>query len=437
MRKLLQIVILFILYPAMVFPVGNPGQKDTLAGAGIFDVDIIHEVRIQFCQSAPWDSLFLMKKERDSLRIKRYMQGNVEVDGKIYYSCGVRIKGESSFDYYPGKKKSLKIKFGKFIKKQKLDGLKTINLNNAFRDPSFMREKLYLDFMRNEGLAVPRCSFANVYFNGEHLGLYVLAEEVDRGFLKRNFQNSKGAFFKGEPKATLVYLGEDQLQYEGDYRNKNKTTKEYTELVELIRLINAKNKAICETSLTIETDFNVKSCLKIFAITSLFLNVDAYNLLYPRNFYLYKNEITEKFEWIPHDGNYALCAFSPNFTMDEAQKLSVFYLHNPQDSPLAELLFSKPEYRKFYTDYITYLLKDKFTYRALSNEIEASARKIRRSVYYDSHKMYSNSEFETNIKSAIGNVKDAGAFIPGLESFIEQRIKAVKKELGIKEKREM
>ena len=86
-------------------------------------------------------------------------------------------------------------------------------------------------------------------------------------------------------------------------------------------------------------------------------------------------------------------------------------------------------------DYITDLLKDKFTYGVLSNEIEALARKIRRSVYYDSLKMYSNTEFETNIKSTIGNVKDAGAFIPGLESFIVQRISAVKKELKINEQR--
>lgn len=435
MRRLLQIGMLFMLYPTMLFSIGNSDPKDTVAGARIFNVDMIHEVRIRFIQCEPWDSLFLMKKERDSLRIKRYMQGNVEVNGKKYYSCGVRIKGESSFDYYPGKKKSLKIKFGEFIKKQKLDGLKTINLNNAFRDPSFMREKLYLDFMRKEGLSVPRCSYANVYFNDEYLGFYVLTEEVDRGFLERNFQNKKGAFFKGEPKATFAYLGEDQLEYEGDYRNKNKTTEEYAQLMELIRIINAKKEETGEASFAIQNVFNVESCLKIFAITSLFLNVDAYNLLYPHNFYLYKNADTEKFEWIPYDGNYALCAFSPVFTMDEAQKLSVFYLHDSFDNPLTELLFSKDEYRKFYTDYIVYLLKDKFTHRALSNEIEVLARKIRRSVYYDSLKMYSNSDFETNIKSTIGDANDVGAFIPGLESFIVQRIKAVKKELRINETR--
>lgn len=434
MHRLLQIVILFILYPSLTFSNGNLGQKDSLAGDRMFDVDIIHEIRIQFLQCAAWDSLFVIKKERDSLNIRRYLQGNVIVDGNEYFSCGVRIKGESSFDFYPGKKKSLKIKFGEFIKKQKLDGLKTINLNNAFRDPSFMREKLYLDFMREEGLPVPRCTYANVYFNGEHLGLYVVTEEVDRGFLERNFQNKKGAFFKGEPNSTFTYLGEDQLLYEQDYKNKNESANDYTHLMELIRVINGTSGMVSSDSLKIDDVFNVESCLKIFAISSLFLNVDTYNLLYPHNYYLYKNTRTKKFEWIPYDGNYALCAFSPVFNLNEAENLSVFYEHDSFDHPLTKLLFSKAEYRKFYTDYIAYLVKDKFTNRALSNEIEAVARKIRRSVYYDSHKMYSNAEFEKNIKSSIGDEKDAGAFIPGLESFIKQRIKAVKKELGIKEK---
>ncbi|PKQ64399.1 hypothetical protein BZG02_06180 [Labilibaculum filiforme] len=432
MNKILQLLIVLVLYPVIAFPDTISVNKDSIAGGRIFNSDIIHEVRIQFLQCDAWDSLLFIKKERDSLRVKRYLQGNVEVNGKKYFSCGVRIKGESSFDYYPGKKKSLKIKFGEFNKTQKLDGLKTINLNNAFRDPSFMREKLYLDFMREEGLPVPRCTYANVYLNNEHLGLYVLTEEVDRGFLERNFQNKKGAFFKGEPKATFAYHGDDSLVYVGDYRNKNKSVNEYADLMQLIRVINGKEELEGSDSLQINDVFNVESCLKIFAITSLFLNVDAYNLLYPHNFYLYKNTDTKKFEWIPYDGNYALCAFSSVFDLNQAENLSVFYLHDTFDNPLTELLFSKAEYQKLYTDYITYLLSEKFTSKALNREIETLARKIRRSVYYDTHKMYSNAEFETNIHLSIGNTNDAGAFIPGLEPFIEQRIKAVKKELKIK-----
>ncbi len=159
---------------------------------------------------------------------------------------------------------------------------------------------------------------------------------------------------------------------------------------------------------------------------SRLLQITILFILYP-SLAFSKESVHEK------DGNFALCAFSPVFNLEEAQNSSVFYQHDSSNNLLTELLFRKLEYRKFYTDYITYLLKDKFTSRALSKEMDLLAGKIRRSVYYDSHKMYSNTEFETNIKTTIGNEKDAGAFIPGLESFVEHRINAVKKELEINE----
>ncbi len=400
-------------------------KKDSLNGERIFVVDLIHEVRIRFLQCDPWDSLFLMKKERDSLEIKKYMQANVEVDGIKYYSCGVRIKGESSFEYYPGKKKSLKINFGKFIKKQKLNGLKTINLNNAFRDPTFIREKLYLDFMRKEGLPVPRCTYANVYVNGERLGLYALVEEINKDFLKRNFQNKKGAFFKGEPKATLAFLGDHVIDYQNNYRNKKDSIEGFSELIDLIKIVNGKDAGILSSFNDL---FNIEDCLKVFAITNLFVNVDAYNIHYRHNYYLYKNIETGKFEWIPYDGNYAFCAFSPEFNLKEAQQLDIFYQYEKKNSPLMKYIFSNPEYRKYYFDYINDLLDGKFSKMTLSDEIDNIVMRIRPSVYYDTHKMYSNEDFEKNINESIGNIRDAGAFIPGLKSFLDKRIEFLKKE---------
>ena len=426
MSKVLYIILLGFLYSSSLLAQKNSEKKDSLSGERIFGIDLIHEVRIHFLQSNPWDSLFLMKKQRDSLEIRKYMQGNVEVDGIKYYSCGVRIKGESSFEFYPGKKKSLKINFGKFIKKQKIDGLKSINLNNAFRDPSFIREKLYLDFMRKEGLPVPRCTYANVYVNGEHIGLYAMVEEVDKGFLKRNFQNKKGAFFKGEPMASFAFLGDQVVDYQDSYRNKKDSTEGFSELIDLIKVVNGKGDGKLPS---FDEMFNVEECLKIFAITNLFVNVDAYNIHYRHNYYLYKNKQTGKFEWIPYDGNYAFCAFSPEFNLEQAQQLDIFYQYEKKNSPLTKFIFSKPEYRKFYSDYINYLLEEKFTKIALTNEIDDLVKRVRRSVYYDAHKMYSNEEFETNINESIGNVKDPGAFIPGLKSFINKRIDFLEKEL--------
>ena len=426
-RKILFISVLLCVFVSNAYSQQPKDEGKNIPGSEIFDTEKVHEIRINFLQNAAWDSLIQHKEMRDSLNVKRYLQGNVVVNGKTYYSCGVRIKGESSYDFYPGKKKSLKINFGEFVKKQKLNGLKTINLNNAFRDPSFMREKLFLDFLRSEKIAAPRCAYANVYLNNELLGLYVLVEEINRGFLKHNFGNKKGWFFKGEPKATFKYMGENILEYQSDYKNKTKSIEGYSELIDLIRIANDQGD--------LESVFNVEDCLKIFAITSLFMNVDSYNLLHRHNYYLYKNTSTKKFEWIPYDANYSFCAFSSVFTLNEAENLSVFYIKKNHDVPLLRTLFGVKKYREFYSGYIKELLLRKNIEKDINNEIDRLSIRIKKHVYADNHKMYTNTEFDDNLNTALGDVLDPGAFIPGLKPFVRKRLEAVRLELKLKKEK--
>jgi len=426
-QKILFISVLLTFTLSNAFSQQKKGTVKEMPGCEIFDTEKIHEIRINFLQPAAWDSLVQHKELRDSLNRKRYLQGNVEVNGKSYYSCGIRIKGESSYDFYPGKKKSLKINFGEFVKKQKLNGLKTINLNNAFRDPTFMREKLFLDFLRSEKIAAPRCAFANVYLNDELLGLYVLVEEINKGFLKHNFGNKNGWFFKGEPKATFKYMGENILEYQSDYKNKTKSIEGYSDLIDLIRIANDQGD--------IERVFNVEECLKIFAITSLFMNVDAYNILHRHNYYLYKNTSTQKFEWIPYDANYSFCAFSSVFTLNDAENLSVFYIKNNHDVPLLRTLLGVKKYRDFYSEYIKGLLSKKDIEKDITDEIDMLSLRIQKYVYADTLKMYTNAEFEDNLNKTLGDVLDPGAFIPGLKPFIRKRIEAVRLELNLKKEK--
>jgi hypothetical protein len=402
-------------------------------GDAIFSGEQIHEIKINFLQCEAWDSLLHHKQLRDSLNLKKYLQGNVEVNGKKYFACGVRIKGESSFDFYPGNKKSIKINFGKYNKKQKLNGLKTINLNNAFKDPSFMREKLWLDFLNSEGIAAPRCSYARLWINGEFYGLYTLVEEINRGFLKHNFKNKKGSFFQGEPKASFEYLGQDINTYMYCYKNKSKTDSAYFELLDLIKSINRHELTDHSSLNELEEILNVEDCLKVFAISNLMANVDAYNIHHRHNFYLYRNMETGKFEWIPYDGNYSFCAFSSIFKLKDVCDLSVFYMTDRHEVPLLRHLFGVEKYRAFYINYIKELLGDSFTEKHFNKEVDRLARQIRRSVYEDNKKMYTNQEFEKNLHTEIGDINDPGSYIPGLKSLVKARIQAVKKELKIEE----
>ncbi|WP_172677408.1 CotH kinase family protein [Marinifilum fragile] len=434
MMKSVLLLLCFFIVSSDLFGSNNQDDDKSMAGNEIFDSEKIHEIRINFLQCSAWDSLVNHKEIRDSLNISKYLQGNVEVNGKKFYVCGVRIKGESSYDYYPGRKKSLKINFGKYIKKQKLNGLKTINLNNAFKDPTFMREKLYLDFMRSEGLPVPRSTYANVYVNGELFGLYVLVEEINKGFVKRNFGNNSGAFFKGEPKASLLYLGDNQLDYERSYKIKSKDRKDYQELMDFIKTLDGCVKLNQEALKHLDEVFDVYECLKIFAITNLFMNTDALNLLHIHNYYLYKNTFDHQFKWIPHDGNYAFCAFSSKFTMHQAENLSVYFMDSSNENSLMKTVFGIKKYREFYTNYIKELMNKKFTIDHLEHEIDGLAIRLRKHVYQDTMKMYSNSEFEKNLTTHLGDELDPGAFIPGLKTFAKKRVQAVKRELNIKEK---
>ncbi|WP_165835916.1 CotH kinase family protein [Marinifilum breve] len=434
MMKSVLILLFCVVLSSGLFGANIQDNGESIAGSEIFDNEKIHEIRISFLQCSAWDSLVNHKEARDSIEINRYLQGNVEVNGKKFYACGVRIKGESSYDFYPGRKKSFKINFGKYIKKQKLNGLKTINLNNAFKDPTFMREKLYLDFMRSEGLPVPRSAYANVYVNNELFGLYVLVEEINKGFVNRNFGNKSGAFFKGEPKANLLYIGDNQLDYERSYKLKSKDRKDYQELMDFIKTLDDCVKMDKEALAHIEEVFDVYECLKIFAITNLFMNVDAMNMLHRHNYYLYKNTLDHQFKWIPYDGNYAFCAFSSKFTMHQAENLSIYFMNDRYENTLMKTLFGIKKYREFYSNYIKELLNESFTEDNIEHGIDRLAISIRKHVYQDTMKMYSNLEFEKNLMIHLGDELDPGAFIPGLKTFTKKRIKAVRRELNIKDK---
>lgn len=434
MMKSLLILLCCVVVSSGLFGSNNQDKDKSMAGDEIFGSEKVHEIRINFLQCSAWDSLVNHKETRDSLNLNRYLQGNVEVNGKKLYACGVRIKGESSYDFYPGRKKSLKINFGKYIKKQKLNGLKTINLNNAFKDPTFMREKLYLDFMRSEGLPVPRSTYANVYVNDELFGLYVLVEEINKGFVKRNFGNKSGAFFKGEPNASLLYIGDNQLDYERSYKIKSDDRKDYQVLMNFIKTLDGCVKMDQAALKYIEAVFDVYECIKVFAITSLFMNVDAMNLLHRHNYYLYKSTFDHQFKWIPYDGNYAFCAFSSKFTMHEAENLSVYFMNDRYENTLMKTVFGIKKYRDFYTNYIKELLNEKFTTDYLEHKIDRLSIVLRKHVYQDTMKMYSNSEFEKNLMTHMGDELDPGAFIPGLKTFSGKRIQAVRRELNLKVK---
>ena len=398
----------------------------------LFDDRIVHEINIHFDQPKYWDSLVHHKTQENLFEKKTYLKADVVIDGKNTYNVGVKIKGESSYKHYPSKKKSLKINFDKFIKEQDYQGFEEINLNNNFKDPTFMREKLYLDFLQEVGVPSQKNAYAKVYINNQYWGLYLMVEDIDKKFLKRHFGNKKGTLVKGEPKAYLDWHGNDWNSYIKNYKIKNGDKKKSIEqLIPLIDIINNFQGSDELFMTALESTFNIKSCLKAWAVNNVLVNIDAYNLYYPHNFYLYYNSKTNKFEWINFDGNYSFGAWSAVFTLEQMEALDVYYVKEDakRHSLVSKLLKENIKTKEIYKSIIKEDVLGVFVPEKFNKKIESLKQLINESVYADSLKMYTNREFDTNIEQAIGDIKDPGAFIPGLKPFIKKRRAHIEQQL--------
>ncbi|MEO8085169.1 MAG: CotH kinase family protein [Bacteroidota bacterium] len=399
-------------------------------GEAFFEKDTLHSFKIYFTQCNYIDSLRIYKHVGDSLRNNKYLQANIMVDGKMIFACGIRYKGESSYDFYPGVKKSFRIKFDKFKKGQDYKGLCEINLTNNFKDPTMLREKLYLDILNKNGLPAPRATYAKVYINDKFWGFYLATENIDDVFLERNFHEAKGNLYQGEPLANFVDYGARQDSYYNKYVLKTNTKKnDWSDLVRFIQLINDSSGTEAEYQKRLEAKFSLHQCLKAWAINNLIGNVDAYNMFYPHNFFVYHDTVSSRWHWISLDGNYAFAAWNPILNYDQLIRMNILI---PDSVPyrderplLTRTLGRNKLIQRQYLLYLRELLNTDFLPENINKMVDSLSAKIRLGVYADSNKMYSNTDFDSNLSSTIGDPTDPGNFIPGIKSYIADRRKNI------------
>ncbi|MFK7783809.1 MAG: CotH kinase family protein, partial [Crocinitomicaceae bacterium] len=353
------------------------------------------------------------------------------IDGtRSFPNIGVRFKGNSTYNH-PNDKKPFKIDFNRYVSGQDFDGIKKINLSNGFKDPSCMREKLFFDFSRTAGVNAPRANFANLYINGTLWGFYTVVEQIDDQFLDWAILDDDGNMFKagdnfgggpggaGTP-ADLVYYGATAADYTDRYELKtNEVANDWTDFIELLDYIN--NSSDTEFQDSIDVYFEKFELFRGFAIDNLFGNLDSYTGS-ARNYYLYHNLTTGRWEWIKWDGNEAFGSYTNG---QVTNTLNVEY-HN-SDRPLLERIIDNPFFNTNYKNELCDLIDTYFNNTYMDPKIDALYTLIQPHVYADNNKMYSNTEFDTNISSDItsGGGPGGGSSLYGLKSFITERVNSV------------
>lgn len=148
---------------------------------------------------------------------EEYHSADITVNGIEMKNSGIRTKGNmtlSSVASSDSDRYSFRVKFNKYVKGQTLLGLNELCLHNEYSDPSYMREYLHYEMLREMGQSVPETVFCNLYINGELYGFYLAVEAIDDSFLKRNYgENQKGNLYKMEEGASLLYKEDENYTY--------------------------------------------------------------------------------------------------------------------------------------------------------------------------------------------------------------------------------
>lgn len=404
----------FLIFPFTAFTQG--------AGNTVYGTDQVITLNLTFTQTAFWDSLTAnYATETDMIAAEMEIIDNTGTHQ--FDSINIRLKGNSSYGH-PGNKKSFKIDFNDYVSGQNYDGMKKLNFDNCFKDPSFMRSKLFMDISRVAGVPSPRVNYANVYMNGTFWGFYAMVEQVDKEFIQTNFPDDKGNLFKAGDGfgsnpvfADLKDYGTNQSAYYDRYELKmNESTNDWTDLMDLIDFIN--NSSTIDFENNLASNFNKTALFRSIATDVLFSNLDSYQNS-ARNYYIYHDSVNNRWEWIKWDGNEAFGSYNPGGSISNMTQMAANYVGN--NRPLIQNIFNNSTLYSEYLLELCWIMDQYFNSSYFDAKADALKNLIATHVYADNNKMYSNTQFDQNIENNINVGGMGGGNVYGLKSFVDER----------------
>ncbi|MBK6946148.1 MAG: CotH kinase family protein [Flavobacteriales bacterium] len=216
--------------------------------------------------------------------------------------------------------------------------------------------------------------------------------------------------------ADMAYYGADQNSYSTKYDLKtNETENDWSDLLALLDLLNNSNAADLQAQYPQKWEWN--PMLRSLALDNMFSNLDSY-VNSARNYYLYHDSTTFKWNWIKWDANEAFGSYSGQ---------GVGNLLNLAPNYVAS---GRPHLTKIFNDGVLYhdyemqycAALENFNNSYLDPKIDAIKALIQDHVTADPNKQYTTAQFTLNIESNITTGGGpGGGTIYGLKSFIGSR----------------
>jgi hypothetical protein len=385
-----------------------------------YDLSTIQTIEISFSQSN-WDALLDAEKATTENYI---MADSVVINGVMFDSVGVKYKGNSTYNANQNKN-PFHIELDTY-KSQDYQGYKDIKLSNVAKDPSFLREVLSYQILR-QYMHAPKSNYANVYVNGNLIGLYSNSEAITKTFLEKRIADKNNVFIKCNPPAgagpgtsdypSLVYLGTDSTLYYDAYELKSDFGWK-----ELLNLCDTLDNQINN----VQDILDVDRAIWMLAFDNVMVNLDSYIGGFAQNYYLYKDDFN-RFMPIVWDLNESFGQFSMtgtgNLTNTTAkQQMDHLLQDTDPDFPLISQLLSIPIYKRMYLAHFKTILLENFdngTYYTTGQTLQTL---IDGDVQADGNKFYTYANFLDNLDNDITTGGGpGGGTTPGIANLMNTR----------------
>ena len=136
---------------------------------------------------------------------EKYYSCDVVVNGKTFYSVGIRPKGNTSLSSIASDpdtdRYSFKLEFDHYVEGQTCYGLDKLILNNNYADATNMKEAIVYDMYQYLDVDASLYNYAKICVNGDYWGVYLALEAVEDSFMLRNYGTEKGNLYKPESMA--------------------------------------------------------------------------------------------------------------------------------------------------------------------------------------------------------------------------------------------
>jgi hypothetical protein len=335
------------------------------------------------------------------------------VDGVTYPNVGVRIRGNTSYTALPAgsEKFSLKIDMDFVDANQELMGHDSLNLNNGFRDPTFMREVAFNNYAA-QFVPNPRANHVLVSLNGQNWGVYINVQQPDKRMLRDYFSNADGLRIRcaNNPNGPgLAYNGSAASGYTA-YEIQNDGG-----LVDpvgsLINVANALSNAPLANWTAIDEVFAIDPAIWSVVLENLLTDDDSY-INKGCDFMTYTDPLDGRMHLLTRDANETFTqtswAITRNFTAT--------------NKPVLSRVLAVNELRQRYMAHYR-SARANFSWNYFGPRFEAQRALIEAHVQADPKKLYSHALFQQNFSQTVtmplGGL--AGGNIIGLQPFITQR----------------